>query len=998
MSQSPRSSHPIKYYLWYFTQVVIFALVYFGVAVLGLKFATINNNASPIWPASGVAISILFFCGRKYFPAIFLGAFLANYGTQIPLNTIALISLGNMLEAVFAVSLLRRFHFSSVLPSDIYTGILKYLSVALGPTAISATVGTLALFLNGTLDLRSLPANWLTWWLGDCLGFLLIFPLLHEMRKWRRGLTTTILPREDFWFYFKVILRLAFAILCVILTTHFVFAVPSGYPYLFIIFFSFLLVTHLSPPWGIYLAAIYVSILSIFKTNEGLGPFWSGIRNDSIIHLEFFLGAVWITAIVLCSLKKTHTLKRPSWAFSVGWLLTGATFYAFFQANIQEARIYYEGKAREAATIVEETMNGYTRLLESGVGLLKIDPHMSVQKWKTYTNNLRLVEKYPGLKGMGVIYRVPRSSQAEFLKKTRQEIANFSIHDVPNELQSPDESYVITYLEPLESNRPAVGLDISTEAHRLEALLRARDSGEAALTQPIRLKQSPGAGTGYLLLVPFYTGDPAPITVEERRKKIAGFVYAPIEAGAFFDAATKVYASDLRWLNPENLESHKEHLIYTEMDLVDNKETIAWEPTSKAKVLSNVEASMAGFSGAFVTVVLAILVAGLENISFQAQKLADKKTEEVEERERLWRALAEMSPIGIFQTDSVGRINYANRRWASIFDSDPSSFRSDWFGPVHPQDRQQLLAAWKAYNECGGNEFNYRYRIKIGSTEKYLSSTIVDMRSDKGILIGYLGTVQDVTDLHLNQLALATASRLSSLGQMAGGIAHEINTPLSVISVNAELLKSQVKANNQDPQKLLGGLEKIQGTVHRIARIIKGLRSLSRDSGEGPMIEFPVAKIIEDTVDLCEKRFTHHGVLLNLPDLNRPDLLVQGYPDQGVQVLLNLLNNAFDAVADQKGGWVKIFFEETSQEDLRILVQDSGLGIPEEVVEHLFNPFFTTKEVGKGTGLGLSISRALMEKMGGKLYLDSSRDHTTFVIQFKRALTNPLGMSPTDKV
>ncbi|HEY1079249.1 MAG TPA: CHASE domain-containing protein, partial [Bdellovibrio sp.] len=654
MRKSSTLGSSLKNYLWYSAQVVIFALIYFGVALLGLKFATINNNASPIWPASGIAVSILFFCGRKYFPAVFIGAFLANYGTQIPLNTIALISLGNMLEAVCAASLLRRFRFSSVLPSDIYTGILKYLSVALGPTAISATIGTLALLLHGTLDFRSLPANWLTWWLGDCLGFLLIFPLLHEMRKWRQDLPLVTRPREDFWYYFKVTARLGFATLCVIAATHFVFAVPSGYPYLFIIFFSFLLVTHLSPSWGVYLAAIYASVLSIFKTNEGLGPFWSGLRNDSIIHLEFFLGAVWITAIVLCSLKKTHTLKRPSWAFSVGWLLTGATFYAFFQTNMKEARIYYEGKAGEAATIVEETMNGYTRLLESGVSLLKIDPHMSVQKWKTYIDNLRLVEKYPGLKGMGIIYRVPHSSRTEFLKKTRQEIADFSIHDVTNESNIQDESYIITYLEPLELNRPALGLDISTEAHRLEALLRARDSGEAALTQSIHLKQSSRYGMGYLLLVPFYSGEHAPRTLEERRKKIAGFVYAPIEAGAFFDAATKVYASELRWLHPEDGANHKEHLIYTEMDLVDNKQTIAWEPASKAKILSNVEASMAGFSGAFVTVVLAILVAGLENISFQAQKLADKKTEEVEERERLWRALAEMSPIGIFQTDSVG--------------------------------------------------------------------------------------------------------------------------------------------------------------------------------------------------------------------------------------------------------------------------------------------------------------------------------------------------------
>jgi len=230
-----------------------------------------------------------------------------------------------------------------------------------------------------------------------------------------------------------------------------------------------------------------------------------------------------------------------------------------------------------------------------------------------------------------------------------------------------------------------------------------------------------------------------------------------------------------------------------------------------------------------------------------------------------------------------------------------------------------------------------------------------------------------------NQQILAQAAKMSALGEMAGGIAHEINTPLAAILLLSESLGKI--AGRLGEGELASGLQEISKTVQRISRIVTGLRRFSRDSSGEPLTPKPVAEIIEDTLMFCREFMKNHGIRLDV-NLEVPGLVVECVPEQVSQVLLNLLNNACDAVVELPERWIIIGVAQTGG-SVEISVTDSGTGISPGIRAKLMQPFFTTKEIGKGTGLGLSISKGLIESHGGTLVLDGDSLHTRFVVQLR---------------
>lgn len=226
------------------------------------------------------------------------------------------------------------------------------------------------------------------------------------------------------------------------------------------------------------------------------------------------------------------------------------------------------------------------------------------------------------------------------------------------------------------------------------------------------------------------------------------------------------------------------------------------------------------------------------------------------------------------------------------------------------------------------------------------------------------------------------SSRLSALGEMAGGIAHEINTPLATIKLIASQAKFQIQDDIPDLDKVVDGLVRIDRTVDRVAKIIRGLKSFSRDGSHDEFETVPLYSIIEDTVSLCSERFRLHGVTFNVSPVVI-ELSIDCRSVQLCQVLLNLLNNAYDAIEGLSEKWIKLEVLELNQM-IEIRVMDSGKGLAPEVVGKIFDPFFTTKAIGKGTGMGLSISHGIIKGHGGRLFLDLRLSNTCFVIQIPK--------------
>lgn len=222
-------------------------------------------------------------------------------------------------------------------------------------------------------------------------------------------------------------------------------------------------------------------------------------------------------------------------------------------------------------------------------------------------------------------------------------------------------------------------------------------------------------------------------------------------------------------------------------------------------------------------------------------------------------------------------------------------------------------------------------------------------------------------------------SKLASLGEMAGGIAHEINNPLAIISGNVEVLVKLFESGKLDALQFKKRTEAVSNTIVRIRKIVDGLRSFSRDGSKDDMKVVSVREVIDDALGLCSEKFKGKGVALRA-QVPADCGSVKCRKIQLSQVVINLLNNALHAVEHLENPWVEVVVEQ-SHKTMKISVTDSGLGIAPEISEKMFEPFFTTKDVGEGTGLGLSISSGLVKDQGGTLYLDETSRNTRFIIE-----------------
>lgn len=231
------------------------------------------------------------------------------------------------------------------------------------------------------------------------------------------------------------------------------------------------------------------------------------------------------------------------------------------------------------------------------------------------------------------------------------------------------------------------------------------------------------------------------------------------------------------------------------------------------------------------------------------------------------------------------------------------------------------------------------------------------------------------------QAKMIASSKLAALGEMAGGLAHEINNPLAIISGRSNQLKLASKAGMLNHGFVDEVSESIERTTQRISQIVRGLKAFAREGDHEELQRVCASALLEDTLSFCRERFRAHGVGLTV---TCPQLLeLWCRPVQMSQVLLNLLNNSFDAVERLPEKWVRVGVEEAG-DGVLFSVTDSGSGIEEGLHEKVLQPFFTTKDPGRGTGLGLSVSNSIVAAHGGTLTIDKGSRNTRFVVALPR--------------
>lgn len=319
----------------------------------------------------------------------------------------------------------------------------------------------------------------------------------------------------------------------------------------------------------------------------------------------------------------------------------------------------------------------------------------------------------------------------------------------------------------------------------------------------------------------------------------------------------------------------------------------------------------------------------------------------------------------------------------SIFNINRSDFTGDFDAfqkSLLQEDAKRVSQEIEEATSKKSSEFNSEFKIRNKDGDvRVIKAAAICLYDKNGQIERMVGNNWDVTSKKEMELRMIHSSQLASLGEMAGGVAHEINNPLAIIKVKSDLLLQMIDEPTIDSIKLKEGLKKVSETVDRIAKIVKSLRTFSRDSDLDTFETVDIYKLIQDSTDLCYEKFKNHRIKMRIEKSD--EVLLSCRVVQIGQVILNLLNNAHDAVLNTQDPWISIQYSVLNTDKIQISVTDSGHGIPEDVANRMMNPFFTTKEIGKGTGLGLSISKGLVEAHGGQLFYDAKSKNTRFVIE-----------------
>ena len=345
-------------------------------------------------------------------------------------------------------------------------------------------------------------------------------------------------------------------------------------------------------------------------------------------------------------------------------------------------------------------------------------------------------------------------------------------------------------------------------------------------------------------------------------------------------------------------------------------------------------------------------------------------------------------PDPIFIKDSNHRTIFANKEFERIAEKTKQELIGQFdynFLPQHKADiywqqDSQVLSTDESYEheetlkDSKGNEIQLltkKTSLQISATEKVL-----------------VGVIRDITEIKNIQNSLIEQSKMASLGEMAAEIAHEINNPLMIIQAKAQILQHKLGETSSpiDRPKLASDLHSIENNSIRIDRIIKSLKSVSRKSDMDPFTEVSIRRIIDEAVEISNERFSKNQIQFKYICDERIDYSYKIWArgSEIVQVLVNLLNNSFDAVKNLPGAWIKIGLQ-LKNSNFQIEVVDSGAPIHPEVVSKMMEPFFTTKTAGSGTGLGLSVSKQIIKNHNGNLFYDPESTPTKFVFQLKRS-------------
>ena len=369
------------------------------------------------------------------------------------------------------------------------------------------------------------------------------------------------------------------------------------------------------------------------------------------------------------------------------------------------------------------------------------------------------------------------------------------------------------------------------------------------------------------------------------------------------------------------------------------------------------------------------------------RKMAEQSMEISEEK---YRTMLNASPDGILLINLKGIITEVSEIGVELFGSDTKNdLVGKEFSQLVPADEKNtaIEIIEKTMNEGFTQNIGLKFKKKNQSIfAGETSSTLI--QSPDGTPLSFMITIRDISQRKKMETKQAHADRMANLGQMAAGIAHEINQPLNIISlVMDKILFESAKTETINIEFLKNKSDKIFDNITRIRNIIDHIRAFSRSQDDYVLTAFDINLSIENATSMIMEQFKHLGIRLYLQlEKNIPQIIGNTFKFE--QVIINLLANSKDAVIEKKSKYDR-YFEMTvgiktyrMNQFLMVEITDNGIGISDDDIHNIILPFYTTKDEGKGTGLGLSICYQIIKEMNGTIDITSNRVNGTKIKLF----------------
>ena len=468
-----------------------------------------------------------------------------------------------------------------------------------------------------------------------------------------------------------------------------------------------------------------------------------------------------------------RSLNRvPVWSLCLGTLVAGVAFAWVVDTDLEAIRrdrlaVRFANVVGTAEQAILDRLATYGDAMQSGVSLHVASKEVDSLEWRDFIHSLQIVERYPGIHGIGVVRRVTAADSARFLEEQRAGYApEFTVKPVPEipavERPSGWDQYVVTFIEPIARNMQAIGLDVASEAIRKHAADAARDSGSLRMTRPIQLVQDSTMRPGFLVFLPMFAKGAPVATVEQRRTAICGWIYAPFISEYFFAGVLGSLVSqvDLKLSVGGELVFDSGGTGEAEGELVRPLELAGitfsgrWRPLQSFFATEEGLPHAAGIGGTLLSMLLAGFVWSLHSTGRRAQILAEKATQGLRASEARFRASSEASPLGLFVTDAAGAYVYANPRCLHFAGLDAGSIQGDgWLQAIDPEDRERVRGEWRKAVATGAF-FRSEHRFLAADGRRTFTCVSAAHFTTEDGEQGYVGCIEDVTERTLAARAL----------------------------------------------------------------------------------------------------------------------------------------------------------------------------------------------------------------------------------------------------